>query len=49
LIRYSERGAAYVKTIRRIIRANKLAPLDDARLHNDRWTRDEPVAPGRQS
>ena len=49
LIRYSERGAAYVKTIRRIIRANKLAPLDGARLHDDRWTRDEPAATGRQS
>jgi Bax protein len=42
LLRYSERGAKYVKTIRRIMRANDLAPLDDARLHTDRWTRDDP-------
>ncbi len=40
LLRYSERGAKYVKTIRTIMRANNLAPLDDARLHEDRWTRD---------
>jgi len=49
LIRYSERGAAYVETIRHIIRANKLAPLDDARLYDERWTRDDPAMPGRQS
>jgi Bax protein len=41
LIRYSERGADYVKTLRRIIRANRLAPLDRARLHEDRWTNDD--------
>lgn|GEM_PF-403966 len=49
LIRYSERGAAYVETIRHIIRANNLAPLDDARLHDERWTRDDPALPGRKS
>ena len=49
LIRYSERGAAYVETIRHIIRANKLAPLDNARLHDERWTRGDPAMPGRQS
>ena len=49
LIRYSERGAAYVETIRHIIRANKLSPLDDAQLHDDRWTQDNPVTPGRRS
>ena len=41
LLRYSERGAKYVKTLRIIIRANDLAPLDDAQLHKDRWTQDE--------
>jgi Bax protein len=41
LLRYSERGAKYVKTIRTIMRANNLAPLDDAQLHDDRWTQDE--------
>ncbi len=49
LIRYSERGAAYVETIRHIIRANKLSPLDDARLHEDRWTQHDPAMPGRHS
>ena len=49
LIRYSERGAAYVETIRHIIRANKLSPLDDARLHDDRWTQDDPARPDRRS
>jgi len=32
LRRYSERGAEYVKTLRAIMVANKLSPLDDARL-----------------
>jgi Bax protein len=41
LLRYSERGAKYVKTLRTIMRANDLAPLDDAQLHKDRWTQDE--------
>ncbi len=41
LLRYSERGAKYVKTIRTIMRANNLAPLDDAQLHEDRWTHDD--------
>ncbi len=49
LIRYSERGTAYVETIRHIIRANKLAPLDDARLYDERWTRDDPAMPDRKS
>ena len=49
LTRYSERGAAYVKTLRRIMRANELSTLDRARLHEDRWTRDDPVRGGRQS
>lgn len=49
LIRYSERGADYVKTIRHIIRINKLSPLDDARLHDDRWTQDGPAGLGRRS
>ncbi|MDA0228794.1 MAG: glucosaminidase domain-containing protein [Proteobacteria bacterium] len=49
LIRYSERGAAYVETIRRIIRVNELAPLDDAQLHDERWTLGVPALPGRQS
>ena len=48
LIRYSERGAAYVETIRHIIRANKLSPLDNARLHEDRWTQDAPARPDRR-
>ena len=39
LIRYSERGIAYVKTLRRIMHVNELLPLDHARLHEDRWTR----------
>ncbi len=34
LARYSERGPAYVASIRSIIAANKLRPLDDARLHD---------------
>lgn len=38
LIRYSERGAAYIKTLRRIMQDNKLLLLDHARLHEDRWT-----------
>ena len=38
LIRYSERGAAYIKTLRRIMHDNKLLSLDHARLHEDRWT-----------
>ena len=49
LLRYSERGAKYVKTLRTIMRANNLAPLDDARLHNDRWTQDEQSGTERQS
>ena len=49
LIRYSERGTAYVETIRHIIRANKLAPLDHAQLHDKRWTQDDPAMPGRKS
>lgn len=32
LTRYSERGAAYVESIRTIMRANELSPLDHARL-----------------
>ena len=36
LMRYSERGQAYIDTIRTHIRANQLHRLDDARLH-DRW------------
>ncbi len=41
LIRYSERGADYVKTLRRIMHANELLLLDHTRLHEDRWTRDK--------
>ena len=33
LTRYSQRGRAYVRTIRTIIGTNNLRPLDDARLH----------------
>ena len=32
LLRYSERGQAYVEALRKIIRGNGLAPLDDARF-----------------
>jgi len=32
LVRYSQRGMAYVQSLRTIIRANDLRPLDDARL-----------------
>ena len=49
LIRYSERGTAYVETIRHIIRANELAPLDDAQLDDKRWTQGDPAVPGRKS
>lgn len=49
LLRYSERGAKYVKTLRTIMRANNLAPLDDARLHEDRWTQDEQSSAEHQS
>ena len=49
LIRYSERGSAYVETIRHIIRANNLGPLDDAQLHDKRWTQNDPAMPGRKS
>ena len=49
LIRYSERGAAYVKTLRRIMRANKLFSLDRVRLHDDRWTRGNPAQRDQQS
>ncbi len=38
LTRYSERGAAYVRTIRRIIRQNRLDDFDRAQLHDRRWT-----------
>ena len=34
LVRYSQRGPAYVATIRSIIAVNKLRALDDARLHD---------------
>lgn len=49
LLRYSERGAKYVKTIRTIMRANNLAPLDGAQLHDDRWTKDDFGAADRRS
>ena len=49
LLRYSERGAKYVKTLRTIMRANNLAPLDDAQLHEDRWTQDEQSSAEHQS
>ena len=35
MIRYSERGEDYVRSIRTIIRANDLRRLDDARLHEN--------------
>ena len=45
LERYSERGAAYVRDIRTIIRANDLRPLDSARLPAvDRVSFDAPGA-----
>jgi Bax protein len=37
LINYSQRGAAYIEDIRLVIRANRLAPLDQARLAS--WPR----------
>jgi Bax protein len=38
LTRYSERGAAYIDTVRAHIRANRLHLFDAARLHGgDRW------------
>lgn len=41
LRRYSERGAAYVRTIRGIIRYNNFDALDHARLIDRQWTRAE--------
>jgi Bax protein len=38
LTRYSERGNAYVRTIRQIIRYNRLGDFDRAQLHNRQWT-----------
>lgn len=38
LHRYSERRAAYVDAIRRIIRQNRLGDFDGARLSNRQWT-----------
>jgi Bax protein len=35
MMRYSERGEAYIHSIRTIIRANDLSRLDDARLHEN--------------
>jgi len=49
LTKYSERGTAYVKSLRHIIRANELSLLDHARLHQDRWTRDDTVRGNWQS
>lgn len=49
LKRYSERGAAYIRTIRQIIRANGLDRLDDARLQGEQWTGIEPEGRGQAS
>lgn len=49
LIRYSERGKDYIKTIRTIIRENALGHFDDVRLNEQVITLDEGYSSGRSS